>query len=323
MQTLRNTVAVVLGASSGIGRATALAFAARGADVVLAARRAEPLESAAEVCRAKGVRALAVPTDATDPAAVEALAAATLDRFGRIDVWVNNVGTGVFGAFQDAPLALHRGVIEANLLGAMHGTHAVLPTFLARGRGTLINMISMGGWIPIPFASAYAASKAGLRAFTASVRQELADRPGIHVCGVFPALVDTPGFVHGANVSGRALAPTGRFIAPETVAAAVVRLVRHPRDEVAVGFEGRVAQAAYALFPGPVEHLTGAVMRRSLRSLPRAPRTDGAILAPMREGTATDGGWRARQGRSRAMPAGLAVGAAALLLGGIALLRRG
>jgi short-subunit dehydrogenase len=288
---------VITGASSGIGRAAARTFAEEGARLILAARRAELLEEVAAECRRRGAaEAVPVPTDVTDPGDVGRLAAEAVRAFGQIDVWINNAGTGVFGPYQDADIALHRRTIEVNLLGAMHGAYAALPVFLRQGHGILINNISLGGWAPAPFAAAYTASKFGLRGFTASLRQELADQPDIHVCGVFPAMVDTPGFEHGANVSGRRIDPGPLLYAPEDVARTFLSLIRWPRDEVAVGWPARVAQVAYALMPGPTEHLTGTFVRRALKRAAPAPRMQGALLQPVGRGRGVSGGWRDRKG---------------------------
>lgn len=287
---------VITGASSGIGRAAARAFARRGARVALAARRAELLEEVARECRDLGGEAVAVPTDVTDAAEVAELAEEAERAFGRIDVWINNAGTGVFGPYHDADLALHRRTIEVNLLGAMHGAYMALPIFLRQGHGVLINTVSMGGWAPSPFAASYTASKFGLRGFSASLRQELKDCRDIHVCGVFPAIVDTPGFEHGANVSGRQIDLGPLIYAPEDVAETFVSLVRWPRDEVAVGWPARAAQIAYGLAPGPTEHLMGAAMRRALKRASPAPRTEGTLLKPSPAGRDVSGGWRERKG---------------------------
>jgi len=310
---------VITGASSGIGRAAALAFARRGAHLTLAARRTELIEEVARECQDLGARAIAVPTDVTDAAAVDHLARSAQSAFGTIDVWINNAGTGVFGPYQDADITLHRRTVEVNLFGAMHGAYAVLPIFLGQGHGILINNVSLGGWAPSPFAAAYTASKFALRGFTASLRQELGDHPGIHVCGVFPAIVDTPGFEHGANVSGRRLNLGPLVYAPEDVAETFVSLVRWPRDEAAVGWPARAAQVAYAVAPGPTEHLMGVAMRRALRRAPPEPRSEGALLQPIPQGRGVSGGWRERNGLPfSARRTSTAVGVAALA--GLALL---
>lgn len=317
---LRGAVIVVTGASSGIGRATALAFAGQGARLVLAARRALPLEEAARDCRDRsGTAAIAVPTDVADAAAVEALAATALEEFGRIDIWVNNAGAGVIGPFAEVPLALHRRTIETNLMGALHGCAAALPAMLRQRRGLVVNMASMGAWAPTPFAAAYAASKFGIRGLSASLRAELGSRCGVHVCAVFPAIVDTPGVTtHAANYTGRAVAPgAGPILAAETVAEAVVRLARRPRGEVAVGWPSGAAKLAYALAPGLTERAGGAMMRAALRRAAPAPRTEGALMHPVAGGTGTSGGIRAAgaRGGGAGRMLGLALGGVALLVG--------
>ena len=322
---LWDEVVVITGASSGIGRAAALAFAKRGATVVLAARRADVLADVARECEGYGARALAVPTDVTDPAAVENLAKTAVREFGEIDIWINNAGTGVFGPYQNADIALHRRTVEVNLFGAMHGAAAVLPIFLRQGHGTLITNISLGGWSPTPFAAAYTASKFGLRGFTASLRQELVNFPDIHVCSVFPAMVDTPGFVHGANMSGRNLDPGPLLYRPQDVAETFVQLARSPRDEVAVGWPARAGQIAYALAPRPTEYAIGAALRGLLARADPAPRTEGALREAIPAGTDSNGGWLDRKGlpSARTIDTGLMLAGVAGLAGlGLLLAKR-
>src|SRR5690606_32663764 len=112
---------------------------------------------------------------------------------GRIDVWVNNAGTGAVGLFEDTPIDAHDQVLRVNLMGYLHGAHAVLPHFKRQGEGVLVNLLSLGAWAPTPYAVSYTASKYGLRGYSEALRAELHDWPGIRVCDIFPSVVDTPG----------------------------------------------------------------------------------------------------------------------------------
>ncbi|MDQ2805187.1 MAG: SDR family oxidoreductase, partial [Pseudomonadota bacterium] len=256
MREVHGATVVITGASSGIGRAAALAFAAEGGNVVLTGRDKRELQELARDIRDLGGQAVPVVADVTNAEEVQRFADQAARAFGgRIDVWVNNAGVGAVGRFTETPVDAHAEVIATNLLGYIHGAHAALGYFQRQASGgVLINTISFGGLVPLPHAASYAASKFGLRGFSDSLRAELANSPEIHVCDVFPSFVDTPGIdtpaiEHAANHTGREIKPALPALAAEKVAVEMVALARNPRDAVTVGAVAALARLAYSLAP--------------------------------------------------------------------------
>jgi NAD(P)-dependent dehydrogenase (short-subunit alcohol dehydrogenase family) len=263
-------VVVITGASSGIGRASALAFAAQGAKVVCAARGKQALETLIEQIRQQGGVAVAAPTDVADPAAVRALADLAEQQFGRIDIWVNGAAISVWGRFEDITDAEFERVMRVNFLGQVYGVHAALPALRRAGGGVVIGISSVEGVRAVPLHGPYTASKFALRAFYDSLRVELAQEGApIAVTTILPASIDTPFFEHARSKLGAMVKPPPPVYAPEVVAASIVYAAAHPRREIPVG------GSAVAFFLG--QRLSPA-LTDALLSIPRlgigAQRTD-------------------------------------------------
>jgi short-subunit dehydrogenase len=306
---------VITGASSGIGAATALAFARQGARLVLGARGHEGLEDIARRCQQAGGDADYGTVDVTDAAAVKAFAADARTALGDIDLWFSDVGIGVVGKYLDVPIADHQRVIETNLISHMNDAHAVLPIFRAQGHGIWVNMISMGGFVATPWSAAYSASKFGLRGFSEALRGELHAYPRIHICDVYPTFVDTPGFAHAGNYSGARLSYPPGVLAPEKVADAVVALAQRPRATTVVGAPVGAMKLAELATP------YGAVMMDRFLSAwskraERAPDTTGILYAPAAGASGIHGGQRrpGRQSNTAALAGAVAVAALGLEL---------
>ncbi|HTH17710.1 MAG TPA: SDR family oxidoreductase, partial [Magnetospirillum sp.] len=306
----RDQIVVITGASSGIGRAAAQAFAQAGCRMALAARSASALEVAARECNEAGGQAIPVPCDITDAEQVLNLAETARQSFGRIDVWVNAAGVYMTGRFDEVPLDDFRQVIEVNLMGTVHGCRAALPVFRSQGHGVLINIASMAGTVGQAFASAYVASKWAVRGLTETLRQELLDQPGIQVCAVLPPSIDTPLFRNAANFTGRAVQPIPPVHSPEEVAETIVAVARNPVREAFIGM-GRLVAAAHALAPTATERMIARAATRQHFRRRATAASRGNLYAPQEQ--AVYGGWDGNQShaaRNAALvAAGLAVAA--------------
>ncbi|MCM0676704.1 SDR family NAD(P)-dependent oxidoreductase [Micromonospora phytophila] len=282
---------VITGATSGIGRATAGAFAARGDRLVLAARSPTTLAEVREECRAAGAEVLDVPTDVTGDGELAKLADAAIERFGGIDVWVHTAAVMAYGRFEEIPERVFEHVVRTDLLASAAAARVALRHFRATGGGTLILTGSVLGHITAPYMSGYVASKWGLQGLARSLQQEARDTSGIHISIVSPGSVDTPVYQQAANYLGRIGRPPLPITTSQRVARAVVDCADRPRREVSVGRLNMVMRIGFTVLPGVYDVLVGPLMRLAgLTGRPVAPH-DGVVFTPNPAGEAVRGGW--------------------------------
>jgi NAD(P)-dependent dehydrogenase (short-subunit alcohol dehydrogenase family) len=235
LQPVAEQVVVVMGASSGIGRATALRFAEQGAKVVVAARGEPGLRSLVTEIENEGGTATAVVADVADPAQVQAVADRALQVYGRLDTWVHMAGVLLVAGFEDTTAEEFARVLQVNLLGQVHGAKAALP-HLRRDGGAFISMSSMGSQRGIPLQSAYCSSKHGIDGFLESLRVELQrDSVPVSVTQIMPGTINTPLFDNARTKMGvKPVAPPPAYPA-RVVADAIVHAAVHPVRDLVVG----------------------------------------------------------------------------------------
>jgi short-subunit dehydrogenase len=253
---LKNSVVLVTGASSGIGEATALAFARKGARLALCARRLERLQAVAKRCRDAGSpRVTTKRVDISKRVEARGFVAAALRDFDRVDILINNAGRGWAGPLVEMPEEKARALVDTNILGVVWTSQAAVPAMIAAHAGVIINVSSIAGLRATPYSALYSATKHAVTGLSHALRGELSGT-GVKVCAVYPAVTASEFF----SVSG------GREVGPvypaAWVANLIVRTARFPRRD-AIVFPFRIAHLAEPFLGGLIDHAIGEVRRKA------------------------------------------------------------
>jgi short-subunit dehydrogenase len=281
LKKLSDQVIVITGASSGIGLTTARAAAERGASLVLASRNSEALDSLASELRIQGNAVETVTADVGNAEDVARIAGAAIERFGRIDTWVNNAGVSVFGRLDQVAPEDHWRLFQTNFWGVVNGSLEALRHLKADG-GALINLGGAASDRALPLQGMYSASKHAVKGFTDALRMELEkDKLPISVTLVKPAAVNTLLAVHAKNYMEREPALPPPIYAPELVAKAILFAAEHPRRDVFVGGAAKLMSVSGFHLPRLLDRYMRATMfRRQKSKVPSLPGRQDALHAP-------------------------------------------
>lgn len=265
---LEGQVALITGGSQGIGRAVALALAAQGMNLVLAARTASKLEATAEELRKSGVRVVTVPTDVSKLSDLKHLVATCVSEFGGIDVLVNNAGIEAFQSFHKLPIEKIQATITTNTLGTILLTRLVIPEMLKKGRGRIINMSSTAALMAPPFGATYAATKASIHQFSMALRLEYRGT-GISISSICPGFAQDGGIYEVIKETmGRGMPFLLRGTTADKVAKKVIKALRSDPPVLVIDTPGvRLSIVLASIFPRFGEWLTHKVAYRYFRRL--------------------------------------------------------
>jgi short-subunit dehydrogenase len=290
---LNEQIVVITGASSGIGRETALELAEKGATVVVSARREEALDSLVDEISAQGGTALSIPVDVSLWEEVEALADSVKEKYGRIDTWVNNAGVLIVGEFEKTDLSEARRLFDVNFWGELHGMKAALAIMREQGYGTIINITSVTAKRAFPLMSVYSASKSALNGLIEGIRSEIKNDE-IQVCAIMPATIDTPLYDHALTKEGLTPKAAPPIYPPSEVAKAIVECAVNPKRQMYAGKAGRFMSISNALMPGAIDKLMQKVGRVALlnKEEPKSSSDENNLEQPTQETPSTTGGER-------------------------------
>jgi short-subunit dehydrogenase len=256
LKPIQDQVVVLLGASSGIGRESALRFAKRGAKVVVAARSEKGLDSLAQEIRNGGGEVTTVVCDVTDFAQVQRVAQVAVDTYGRIDTWVNIAAVAAHATFEDTSLEDMRQIFDVNVMGQVHGAKAALPHLRRTGRGALITVSSVESFVSIPLHSHYAATKHAVEGLFDGIRRELmADGAQISVTSVKPATINTPFFTNTMNKLETKPKGPPPVYQPVVVADCILYAAENPVRDLYAGGAAKMMVTTQALLPGLMDKI--------------------------------------------------------------------
>jgi NAD(P)-dependent dehydrogenase (short-subunit alcohol dehydrogenase family) len=280
IRAIRGTAVVITGATSGIGRETALAFARAGAQVVAAGRREERLQELTKQIASEGGEALGLRADVADQAQVERLIERAVERFGRIDTLVNNAGVGIAARFEEQPLEDFRRTMEVNLWGAVFACKAAVPRMRTQATGgVIINVSSILGRRGLPYQTAYCASKFALAGFSEALRTEIMAE-GIDVSTIFPGAIETEFWESLDNKTGLEMPSFMPMFPARELAQIIVQDAQFPQPEIVMAFDAQVIDFFNKLAPGMMDLVLGQSL----------PFLEGLRRATARGGSSGEGG---------------------------------
>ncbi|MBQ5948251.1 SDR family oxidoreductase [Massilia sp. ST3] len=282
LRKLNEQVMVITGATSGIGLTTARMAASQGARLVLAARAADALDELASELRARGSEVVTVAADVGSPGDVERIGQAAMDRFGRIDTWVNNAGISVFGRLEEVAPEDHHRLFQTNFWGVVNGSLEAVKRMKTRGGGAIINVGSEVSDRAIPMQGMYSASKHAVKGFTESLRMELEkENAPLSVTLIKPAAIDTMFAVHARNYMDKEPALPPPIYAPEVVAEAILHAAQHPKRDVFAGGASAMISAGSRAMPRLFDrYLRATMFKQQKSSVPTQPGRRDSLYSP-------------------------------------------
>lgn len=273
-------VALIVGASSGIGRSTARLLAARGARLVLVARGADRLRAVEEECRAAGALAVDVAVaDVLDADAIQAVVDRVLVDHGRLDLVVHAAAVMAYGTVEDVPPEVFTRVVDVAIHGTANVARSILPALRHQQEGTFVIVTSLLASVPVPTIGAYITAKWGQLGLARVLQLEVRDEPDVHICTVGPGAVDTPIYLHAAKFGTDVPCPPAPVDRPEKVAEEIIRCLDRPRRNRSVGLVNHVVILGFRLVPQLYDALVAPLFRRTF-SPGDGTTTEGNVFEP-------------------------------------------